>query len=118
MCIRDRCIGEWSDLDDVQARVYITEEYQMQPKKGVVMDAVLSVAHQNAFHPVREWLRSLVWDGETRLDSLAGKYLGGISTAGSASLETTEPVSYTHLSPREVFAATGGADFTLSLIHI
>jgi len=85
-------IGEWSDLDDVQALVYITEEYSMEPKKGVVMDAVLSVAHQNAFHPVREWLRSLVWDGEPRLESLAGTYLGGISTAGSASLETTERI--------------------------
>lgn len=85
-------IGEWSDLDDVQAVVYIAEQFGFEPKKGLVMDAVLSVAHQNSFHPVREWLRSLEWDGTQRLSELAGKYLGGISTAGSASLGDKERV--------------------------
>ena len=85
-------IGEWSDLDDVQALVYIAEEHGFEPKKTTVMDAVLSAAHQNAFHPVREWLRSLEWDGQTRLALLAGQYLGGISTAGSASLGDAERI--------------------------
>jgi putative DNA primase/helicase len=85
-------LGEWSDLDDVQAVVYIAEQYGFEPKKPLVMDAVMTVAYQNAFHPVREWLRGLVWDGTPRLADLAGVYLGGISTAGSASLGTVERI--------------------------
>jgi len=85
-------IGEWSDLDDVQALVYVAEEHGFEPKKMTVMDAVLQAAHQNSFHPVREWLRSLEWDGVPRVADLSGKYLGGISTLGSASLEKAERV--------------------------
>jgi putative DNA primase/helicase len=85
-------IGEWSDLDDVQALVYIAEEHGFEPRKAVIMDAVLSVAHQNAFHPVREWLRSLEFDGQARVQNLAGDYFGGISTAETASLGMAEKV--------------------------
>lgn len=83
-------IGEWSDLDDVQALVYVAEEHGFEPKKMTVMDAVLQAAHQNSFHPVREWLHSLEWDGVPRVADLAGKYLGGTSTLGTASLERAE----------------------------
>lgn len=87
-------IGEWSDLDDVQALVYIAEEFSFEPKKTMVMDAVLSSAHQHSFHPVREWLRSLVWDQKPRLQELAGTYFGAISTAVLASLEKSEQVEF------------------------
>jgi len=83
-------IGEWSDLDDVQALVYIAEEYGFEPKKTTVMDAVLSAAHEHSFHPVRDWLRSIVWDQTKRLPDLAAVYFGGISTAVTASLEKEE----------------------------
>ena len=85
-------IGEWSDLDDVQALIYVAEEHGFEPKKTTVMDTVLSAAHQNSFHPVREWLRSLEWDKKPRVSNLSGKYLGGISPPGSASLGKREQV--------------------------
>ena len=85
-------LGEWSDLDDVQALIYIAEEYGFEPKKTIVMDAILSEAHQHAFHPVREWLRSLRWDGKKRVEQLAGTYLGGTSTTVSASLGEGERI--------------------------
>lgn len=33
-------------------------------------EAVLTVCRENSFHPVRDWLGGLTWDGKSRLDSL------------------------------------------------
>jgi len=85
-------VGEWSDLDDVQALAYISEEFGFEPKKNLVMDAVLAVAHQKTFHPVREYLEGLQWDGTARLPLLMSDYFGAISTPATAALEAAEMV--------------------------
>ena len=77
-------IGEWSDLDDIQTLLWVSETFGFEPKKPVVMDAVLQTAHQNAFHPVREWLQSLEWDGKPRLAGLLSRYFGALPPLGSA----------------------------------
>lgn len=37
---------------------------------------ILLAAGRRSFHPVKEWLASLAWDGKPRLDKLAVTYLG------------------------------------------
>ena len=44
--------------------------------KDVIHQAVDIVAHQRRFHPVRNYLSSLVWDGVPRLGSWLTTYLG------------------------------------------
>ena len=44
--------------------------------REIVRDAIEMIAKQNAFHPVRDWLESLVWDGVPRIHSFAAVYLG------------------------------------------
>jgi predicted P-loop ATPase len=44
--------------------------------KDIVHQAVDIVAHQRRFHPVRDYLDSLVWDGIIRLHSWLTAYLG------------------------------------------
>lgn len=44
--------------------------------KATVQDAVQLCAEQDRFHPVRDYLGSLVWDGEKRVYGWLGKYLG------------------------------------------
>jgi predicted P-loop ATPase len=36
--------------------------------REVVRDAINQRARENAFHPLRDWLQSLVWDGQKRLN--------------------------------------------------
>jgi hypothetical protein len=36
-----------------------------------IEDAVMQVAQDHPFHPVRDYLRSLVWDGVSRIDAIA-----------------------------------------------
>ena len=52
--------------------------------KDIVHDAVRTVAVQNSFHPVRDYLDSLIWDGLPRLGTWLSHYLGA------------EPNPYTH----------------------
>lgn len=40
----------------------------------LVLQASYSVAERKTFHPVREWLESLTWDGVSRLDALPGYF--------------------------------------------
>jgi predicted P-loop ATPase len=41
-----------------------------EPRKDEVADALASVAEDNSFHPVREYLNGLTWDGTSRLREL------------------------------------------------
>ena len=44
--------------------------------KDVVHQAVDIIAHECRFHPVRDYLQSLVWDGKRRLERLLQDYFG------------------------------------------
>lgn len=44
--------------------------------KATVQDAVQLAAEQDRFHPVRDYLSSLQWDGVQRIRGWLGKYLG------------------------------------------
>lgn len=43
-----------------------------------IEEAVTNVADRNRFHPVREYLEGLKWDGKPRLDTWMADYLGAI----------------------------------------
>ncbi|WP_348982871.1 virulence-associated E family protein [Desulfosporosinus sp. Sb-LF] len=66
----------WSDEDDSSLRVYLDNIYKIwSPPK--LNDALLTVVHERAFHPIREYLRNLPeWDGVPRLEDLLIRYLG------------------------------------------
>ena len=89
--------GEWADIDDVRLQVYLTKTYSFEPKKTTVMDAVMQVAHAAPFHPVREYLDALVWDGTPRLVTLLADCWGALSTAGSAALRREDPGAHRRL---------------------
>ena len=52
-------------------RVDFEQRYGIQPGDAETARAVQLVASKNAFHPVRDFLLQLIWDGEPRLDSVA-----------------------------------------------
>ena len=61
---------EWSDNDDAHLHYYIERKYNISPNKKLD-DAIIVVAEQNAFHPVREYLENLPdWDGVERAETL------------------------------------------------
>lgn len=69
-------VGEWDANDDVQASMWLTREYGFAPTPAQVMEAVEALARANGFHPVRNYLNGLKWDGEDRLDCWISEYIG------------------------------------------
>ena len=67
--------GDWTDQDDAALRGYVETSYRTY-HVGKLMDAETNVMHRHRFHPVREYLDSLTWDGEARLDTLLIDWVG------------------------------------------
>ncbi|MEB7433330.1 virulence-associated E family protein [Staphylococcus pasteuri] len=68
-------IRQWQDGDDSSLRGYIERVYDIH-HSGKTKDAIISIAIQNSYHPVRNYLNQLEWDGQPRLECLFIKYLG------------------------------------------
>lgn len=74
--IKDSVNGEvWTDTDDSCLRNFVEQSYRVHNAQKLT-DAFNRVSQENTFHPVREYLMGLVWDGVPRLDSLLINYLG------------------------------------------
>lgn len=68
--------GEWSDLDDMLTTEWLAQQYGLLVKSGAVLEAVSVTAAKNAYHPVRNYLNGLTWDGQPRLDRWLTEILG------------------------------------------
>lgn len=73
-------IGEWEANDDVQASMWLTREYSFAPTPAQVGEAVEALARANGFHPVRDYLNALKWDGVPRLNDWLFDYVGVAKT--------------------------------------
>lgn len=66
---------DWMDMDDSGVRYFlensynITTAYKIEDAKNLVFD-------RNKFHPIRDYLKELKWDGRKRVESLFIDYLG------------------------------------------
>lgn len=71
---------DWEDNDDSGLRYYIEKVYQIKGKANIE-DAWRLVANENRYHPVRDYLESLVWDGVPRVETLFIKFMGAEDNA-------------------------------------
>jgi putative DNA primase/helicase len=67
------------DMDDANIRHYLEKAYGIS-HLAKTRDAMLVWAQRNSFHPVRDYLNGLSWDGEHRLEQLLTEYLGASQT--------------------------------------
>jgi|GEM_PF-1150687 len=67
--------GEWTNMHDVRTADWL-QRRDIEVSIEIAGRAVESVAYDHAFHPVREWLKTLEWDGEPRLHIWLERYLG------------------------------------------
>jgi predicted P-loop ATPase len=66
------------DLDHLW--LTIDREYKFRPEREFFKTVALSLARQNAFHPVVDYLDGLEWDGKTRLDTWLVEHMGADDT--------------------------------------
>jgi putative DNA primase/helicase len=69
----------WTDADTRQATVWLQREAGIHAQSNIVFEGAAAVAESNHFHPVRDYLDSLVWDGTPRLTTWLTYYLGAES---------------------------------------
>jgi putative DNA primase/helicase len=72
----------WTDLDDLRATAWMQHE-GITVTPPVVRQAAELAAADNVFHPVRDYLDALVWDGVPRLDGWVIVYLGARAGDGA-----------------------------------
>lgn len=68
--------GGWNDSDNALLKVYLSNKYGVySPTK--TKDAILAVATERAYHPIKDFLESLPkWDGINRVENLLVDYFG------------------------------------------
>ena len=71
---KDTCRA-WSSHDDSALFSLIQADYGLKSRQDFA-DALKNVSMRNKFHPVRELLDSLTWDGKEHIRSLLPEYLG------------------------------------------
>lgn len=65
----------WTNHDDNYATEWLQGE-DINCGRETVQMAIETVAHERRFHPVRDWLKGLRWDGDSRVDQWLTYYLG------------------------------------------
>ncbi len=55
---------------------YLSTKFKFQASVQEIEEAVTNVAYHAKFHPVKEYLDGLVWDGKARLDTWLPDFLG------------------------------------------
>ena len=59
--------GEWTDADDTHLRDWL-ETRGIYTSGQAIAEVVKAYSMENGYHPVRDYLESLKWDGNPRLD--------------------------------------------------
>lgn len=72
--------SQWTDADDADLRYYMERVYGLSGKDKI-FDGLNVVAMAHKFHPVRDYLDGLVWDGVPRLERLLVDFLGADDSA-------------------------------------
>lgn len=71
----DKPNRELTDTDLVMMKEYFTHKH-LHVSVDTIREACIVLSQENAYHPLKDWLLSLKWDGVPRLDRLLVDYAG------------------------------------------
>lgn len=66
--------GQHAEVDVLETKIWTGKHYGLHAKTETLREAWKVVANRNPFHPVRDYLDSLEWDGVERLDGMLASY--------------------------------------------
>lgn len=69
-------LGEWESHDDSRTAMWLAKTQGFTPSSGIVAETVEVMAREASFHPVRQYLGSLKWDGTPRIGEWMTDLLG------------------------------------------
>jgi predicted P-loop ATPase len=62
--------------DAVEIKNWFAHTHGIEPSVNLIWEGIIIVARKNAFHPVRELIDSVKWDGVERIDNALREYMG------------------------------------------
>lgn len=68
----------FDDNETTRISLWLDRIYMLRIASENLVRAVNHVAMEHPFHPIREWMDGLVWDGTPRVDGLIATYLRGL----------------------------------------
>jgi predicted P-loop ATPase len=74
----------------------IHEVYGFLPTQKLFEQVLVDMAHANRYHPVRDYLESLKWDGTPRLVSWLSYYLGADETEYAETVSKAFLLQWSH----------------------
>jgi predicted P-loop ATPase len=69
---------KWTETDDTHCIAWLQSRELKARNRGAVADCVAVVAQEASYHPVRDYLKALKWDGEPRLKIWLAEYLNAL----------------------------------------
>ena len=99
----------WRDADDACLRNFFSKCYGLSSRQ-VIDDALTEVMADNAFHPVRDYLRGLTWDGTPRAETVYIDWLGAEDS------DYVRAVTLTHLKAAVARVMLPGVKFDQCLV--
>jgi predicted P-loop ATPase len=70
----------WKDADSVRLAAWMSRHWGLKLSPNAACDIAALAAEKQSFHPIRDQLESLTWDGVERLSTWLCRYLGAADT--------------------------------------
>lgn len=83
---------EFSDRERPLVTEWLSKKYGFEPPPNVIYDAVAVLAAREPFHPIRDYLEGLAWDGVPRADTWLQEYMRAHDTSGEYLREVSRKV--------------------------
>ncbi|MDE5569211.1 MAG: toprim domain-containing protein [Ruminococcus sp.] len=68
--------NDWDDIIDSHLKLYLEEEYSVTASIDTINHACNIIADKHKYHPIKEYLNSVQWDGIHRIKSVFTDFLG------------------------------------------
>ncbi len=82
--------GPWTDTYGFEAALWLqASRWRLDAAPDTVANAIPSIAQRNTFHPLRDRLNALTWDGTPRVDTWLTAYLGAEDTPVTRAIAST-----------------------------
>ncbi|CAD5273079.1 Virulence-associated E family protein (fragment) [Bosea sp. 62] len=85
--------GELTDDFSAMLRKTVLDEFGFDPGREHVRDALHMMALENSYHPIRDYLAGLEWDGKPRIDTLLVDYFGAEDTPLNRAIGRIVPIA-------------------------
>lgn len=69
----------WSDTDEAEVRNYISIKYGIEAKQKIE-DRLKAQFYKNSYHPIKDYLSNVKWDGQQRMETFFIDFLGADDT--------------------------------------